>query len=104
MPWGGTRRPAQASAAPAGAAPASALGEFAPMGREYARVSFGIDEPAVGLLSNGEEPGKGDALRKTAYPLLTAVPGFIGNVEGRDLFSDRVDVMVTDGFTGNVAL
>ncbi len=80
------------------------LVQFATMGREYARVRFGIDEPAIGLLSNGEEPGKGDALRKTAFPLLTAVPGFIGNVEGRDMFSDRVDVMVTDGFTGNVAL
>jgi glycerol-3-phosphate acyltransferase PlsX len=80
------------------------LVQFATMGREYARVRFGVDEPAIGLLSNGEEPGKGDALRKAAFPLLAAVPGFIGNVEGRDLFSDRVDVMVTDGFTGNVAL
>ncbi len=79
--------------------------QFALMGREFFRLCFGVDEPRVGLLSNGEEPGKGDALRKLAAPLLeSAVPGYVGNVEGRDLFSDHVDVMVTDGFTGNVAL
>jgi glycerol-3-phosphate acyltransferase PlsX len=80
------------------------LAQFALMGHEFARVRFGIDAPAVGLLSNGEEPSKGDALRKAVFPLLAGVPGFIGNVEGRDIFSDRVDVIVTDGFTGNVAL
>jgi glycerol-3-phosphate acyltransferase PlsX len=80
------------------------LVQFATMGREFARVRLGIESPSIGLLSNGEEPSKGDALRKAVYPLLTAVPGFIGNVEGRDMFSDRVDVVVTDGFTGNVAL
>jgi glycerol-3-phosphate acyltransferase PlsX len=80
------------------------LAQFGWMGREYARLRLGIDEPKVGLLSNGEEPGKGDQLRKDAYPLLRSLPGFIGNVEGRDLMSDRVDVVVTDGFTGNVAL
>ena len=58
----------------------------------------------VGLLSNGEEAGKGDDLRKAVYPLLEAIPGFIGNVEGRDFMHDTVDVIVTDGFTGNVAL
>jgi glycerol-3-phosphate acyltransferase PlsX len=56
------------------------------------------------LLSNGEEPGKGDALRKAAWPLLAEVKGWIGNVEGRDLLRPSADVIVTDGFTGNVAL
>ncbi|HUF84714.1 MAG TPA: phosphate acyltransferase PlsX [Acidimicrobiia bacterium] len=80
------------------------LVQFARMGREYARTRLGVDEPAVGLLSNGEEPGKGDELRKAAYPLLEKVDGFAGNVEGRDLMHAGVDVIVADGFTGNVAL
>jgi glycerol-3-phosphate acyltransferase PlsX len=81
------------------------LVQFALMGREYARVRLGVDEPSLGLLSIGEEPGKGDELRKLAYPLLQAVPGFVGNVEGRDFMrAETVDVVVTDGFTGNVAL
>jgi len=80
------------------------LVQFARMGREYARTRLGVDEPVVGLLSNGEEPGKGDELRKAAYPLLEKVDGFTGNVEGRDLMHAGVDVIVADGFTGNVAL
>ncbi|MDG1188004.1 MAG: phosphate acyltransferase PlsX [Ilumatobacter sp.] len=82
------------------------LVQFALMGAVYARRRFGIENPRVGLLSIGEEPGKGDTLRKAAHPLLAAVPGlnFIGNVEGRDVMSDDVDVCVTDGFTGNVVL
>jgi glycerol-3-phosphate acyltransferase PlsX len=80
------------------------LRQFAVMGREYARIRMGVDEPRVGLLSNGEEAGKGDDLRKAVYPLLESMPGFIGNVEGRDFMHDTVDVIVTDGFTGNVAL
>ncbi|MGH9013728.1 MAG: phosphate acyltransferase PlsX [Acidimicrobiia bacterium] len=80
------------------------LAQFARMGRDYARTRLGVDEPSVGLLSNGEEPGKGDELRKQAYPLLEKVDGFVGNVEGRDLMKGDVDVVVTDGFTGNVAL
>jgi glycerol-3-phosphate acyltransferase PlsX len=80
------------------------LRQFAVMGREFARIRLGVDEPRIGLLSNGEEPGKGDDLRKTVYPMLAAIPGFIGNVEGRDFMHDTVDVIVTDGFTGNVAL
>jgi glycerol-3-phosphate acyltransferase PlsX len=80
------------------------LVQFARMGREYARTRLGVDEPSLALLSNGEEAGKGDELRKRAYPLLHGVPGFTGNVEGRDLMSGGVDVIVTDGFTGNVAL
>jgi phosphate acyltransferase len=78
--------------------------QFATMGREYARIRLGVDEPRVGLLSNGEEPGKGDELRKTVFPMLESLPGFIGNVEGRDFMHSTVDVIVTDGFTGNVAL
>ncbi len=63
-----------------------------------------VDEPTFGLLSNGEEPGKGDELRKRTFSLLETVPGFQGNVEGRDLMHGTVDVVVTDGFTGNVVL
>jgi glycerol-3-phosphate acyltransferase PlsX len=81
------------------------LVQYALMGREYAQSRWDIAEPRIGLLSNGEEAGKGDGLRKAAFPLLQAVPGFLGNVEGRDfMHHDVVDVIVTDGFTGNVAL
>ena len=80
------------------------LRQFAVMGREYARIYQGIDEPRLGLLSNGEESGKGDDLRKQVFSMLQSMPGFIGNVEGRDFMHDTVDVIVTDGFTGNVAL
>ena len=82
------------------------LGQFAQMGSIYARHRFGVESPRVGLLSIGEEPGKGDALRKEAYELLSSTPGisFVGNVEGRDLMGTSADVIVTDGFTGNVAL
>ena len=80
--------------------------QFALMGTVYARARFGIDKPRVGLLSIGEEPGKGDTLRKETYELLSVASGinFIGNVEGRDIMTPNVDVVVTDGFTGNVAL
>jgi glycerol-3-phosphate acyltransferase PlsX len=82
------------------------LVQFAQMGSVYARTRFQVAEPRVGLLTIGEEPGKGDSLRKDAYPLLAAANGinFVGNVEGRDVMSDNVDVAVTDGFTGNVTL
>ena len=82
------------------------LVQFAVMGSVYARKRYGIENPKVGLLSIGEEPGKGDTLRKEAYDLLAVAPGinFIGNVEGRDIMTDGVDVVVTDGFTGNVVL
>ena len=82
------------------------LVQFAVMGSVYAQRRFDISNPRVGLLSIGEEPGKGDTLRKEAYELLRVAPGinFIGNVEGRDLMTDDVDVVVTDGFTGNVVL
>ena len=82
------------------------LVQFARMGSIYARHRFDIAAPKVGLLSIGEEPGKGDSLRKEAFGLLESAPGidFIGNVEGRDLMKKTADVIVTDGFTGNVAL
>lgn len=82
------------------------LVQFAQMGAVYARHRFEIASPRVGLLSIGEEPGKGDSLRKEAYELLATASGinFIGNVEGRDVMTDDVDVVVTDGFTGNVVL
>ena len=82
------------------------LVQFALMGSVYARHRFGIDAPRVGLLSIGEEPGKGDTLRKEAYELLSSAShlDFVGNVEGRDVMSADLDVCVTDGFTGNVVL
>jgi glycerol-3-phosphate acyltransferase PlsX len=82
------------------------LVQFAQMGSVYARHRFGIATPRVGLLSIGEEPGKGDTLRKETYELLTGAPGihFVGNVEGRDVMTADIDVVVTDGFTGNVVL
>jgi phosphate acyltransferase len=82
------------------------LVQFAQMGSVYARHRFGIEVPRVGLLSIGEEPGKGDSLRKEAYELLAVAPSidFIGNVEGRDMLLKTADVIVADGFTGNVVL
>jgi phosphate acyltransferase len=82
------------------------LVQFAQMGAVYARHRFAVAAPRIGLLSIGEEPGKGDSLRKEAYDLLAVAPGidFVGNVEGRDIMTDVVDVVVTDGFTGNVVL
>jgi phosphate acyltransferase len=82
------------------------LVQFGQMGAVYARHRFGMAAPKVGLLSIGEEAGKGDSLRKEAFKLLEAAPHleFIGNVEGRDILTDAVDVVVTDGFTGNVVL
>ena len=82
------------------------LVQFAQMGSVFARSRFGVDDPRVGLLSIGEEDTKGNALVKEAHGLLVGTPGirFIGNVEGRDVMSADVDVVVTDGFTGNVAL
>jgi glycerol-3-phosphate acyltransferase PlsX len=85
------------------------LVQFAQMGSAFAKQRFGIADPRVGLLSIGEEPGKGSPLVKETFALLAAGaagPGvrFVGNVEGRDVMSDAVDVVVTDGFTGNVVL
>jgi phosphate acyltransferase len=81
------------------------LVQFALMGSLYAQKVFKIDRPRVGLLSNGEEAGKGNQLIKETYPLLEkANIHFIGNVEGKELFGGDVDVAVTDGFTGNIML
>ena len=82
------------------------LVQFAQMGSVFSTHRFGVQNPRVGLLSIGEEPGKGDTLRKEAFALLENAPGinFIGNVEGRDIMTEGVDVVVTDGFTGNVVL
>lgn len=82
------------------------LVQFAQMGSVYSSRRFGVTNPRIGLLSIGEEPGKGDTLRKEAWELLSAASdlNFIGNVEGRDLMTGDVDVVVTDGFTGNVVL
>jgi glycerol-3-phosphate acyltransferase PlsX len=79
--------------------------QFAIMGSIYARAVLGVDNPRVGLISNGEEAGKGNELVKDAYPLLEASGlNFFGNIEGKELFGGEVDVAITDGFTGNVLL
>jgi phosphate acyltransferase len=81
------------------------LEQFAVMGEIYARTVLKINEPRVGLLSIGEEETKGNDLTREAFPLLKNLPiKFIGNVEGRDIFSGLADVIVCDGFVGNVAL
>jgi glycerol-3-phosphate acyltransferase PlsX len=81
------------------------LVEFAVMGETYYRVMFGVERPRVGLLSIGQEEHKGNDLTREALPLLKQLPAnFIGNVEGRDLYNGRVEVIVCDGFIGNVAL
>ena len=79
--------------------------QFAIMGSLYSQKVLNISNPRIGLLSNGEEPGKGNQLVKDTYPLLEKSGlNFIGNVEGKELFGGDVDVVVTDGFTGNVLL
>lgn len=82
------------------------LQQFAVMGSVYARLVHGRETPTVGLMSIGEEPGKGNELVRDAHGLLADTPGvrFHGNVEGRDLLEGTTDVVVTDGFTGNVML
>jgi phosphate acyltransferase len=84
----------------------SYLRQFALMGDAYARAMYGIAVPSVGLMSIGEEPEKGNELTREAHALLAATTGiqFHGNVEGRDLLRGTTDVVVTDGFTGNVML
>src|SRR6266478_4301094 len=82
------------------------LVQFAIMGDAYSRALLGTKSPIVGLMSIGEEEAKGNDLTKEAFPLLREMSNlnFMGNVEGRDVFSGAVDVIVTDGFTGNVML
>jgi len=79
--------------------------QFAVMGEIYYRATFGSRKPRVGLLSVGEEEIKGNELTRAVYERLKALPvHFVGNVEGSDLFSGKVDVLVCDGFVGNIAL
>ncbi len=82
------------------------LNQFAILGSLYAQHILGIDQPRVGLLNIGEEEGKGNLLAQATYPLLKENQqiNFIGNIEGRDLLIDKADVMVCEGFTGNVIL
>jgi glycerol-3-phosphate acyltransferase PlsX len=79
--------------------------QFAQMGAVYAREMLGRDNPRVGLLSNGEEEGKGDELvKETTKRLKDSLEGFVGNVEPKDIYAARADVIVADGFVGNVAI
>jgi phosphate acyltransferase len=114
----GVRRPAIATVIPTAGAPcvlldvgANAdcrpedLAQFASMGAVYARTTLGVAEPRVALLNIGEEPSKGSRLAQEAHVLMKErTAGFIGNVEGRDVPAGAADVIVTDGFTGNVVL
>jgi glycerol-3-phosphate acyltransferase PlsX len=83
---------------------ANNLKEFAIMGQVYAEDVLGIDNPIVGLLSNGEEKSKGNEVSKEAFSLLETLPNFTGNVEGNDIFNGTCDVVVCDGFIGNIML
>jgi glycerol-3-phosphate acyltransferase PlsX len=79
--------------------------QFAAMGVVYAREMLGRTSPRVGLLSNGEEEGKGDErVRETTRRLKGTMPGFVGNIEPKDIYAARADVVVADGFVGNVAI
>jgi glycerol-3-phosphate acyltransferase PlsX len=114
----GVMRPAIATIIPASSRPTVLLDvgansdvkpemlvQFAAMGAAYAQAILGVAEPSIGLLNIGEEPTKGSLLSQEAHALLAAgTPGFVGNVEGRDVSAGTVDVIVTDGFTGNVTL
>jgi glycerol-3-phosphate acyltransferase PlsX len=81
------------------------LEQFAVMGEMYARSVLKVARPRVGLLSIGEEEGKGNELTRESFPLLQQLPmNFLGNVEGRDIYNGQADVVVCDGFIGNVAL
>ncbi|HZG84440.1 phosphate acyltransferase PlsX [Paenibacillus sp.] len=86
-------------------ATAEQLAQYAVMGSVYRSKVHGIKEPRVGLLNVGTEPGKGNEVTKAAYPLLEAAPiRFVGNVEARDILNGVCDVLVCDGFVGNVML
>jgi len=114
----GVDRPALATAIPTREHPAVLLDaganvdcrpqhllQFALMGAVFARIAFGVARPRVGLLSIGEEASKGNDLTREAHRLLKAAPlKFIGNIEGREIYSGVADVIVCDGFTGNVVL
>jgi phosphate acyltransferase len=79
--------------------------QFAVMGSVYAEKVLGINQPRIGLLANGEEAGKGNALVKSSYPMMAASGiNFIGNTEPKELFGGHADVVICDGFTGNIML
>lgn len=82
------------------------LNQFALLGSLYAQYILGIDNPRVGLVNIGEEEGKGNLLAQATYPLLKENKqiNFVGNIEGRDVLIDKADVMVCEGFTGNIIL
>lgn len=80
------------------------LFQFAVMGEAYAKEVMKIQKPRVALLSNGEEETKGNELTKETYPLLKRLECFVGNAEGRDIFNGSIDVLVCDGFSGNIIL
>jgi glycerol-3-phosphate acyltransferase PlsX len=82
------------------------MNQFAVMGSVFAQTILGIDNPRVGLLNVGEEEGKGNILAQAVFPLLKENKhiNFIGNIEGRDILQDKADVMVCEGFTGNIIL
>lgn len=81
------------------------LAQFAIFGSTYSQLILGVKNPRVGLLSNGEEPGKGNELVKETFQLLSESDlNFIGNIEGKELYAGDADVVVTDGFTGNILL
>lgn len=82
------------------------LNQFAVLGSLYAQYILNIDQPKVGLINIGEEEGKGNIITQSAYPVLkkNSQINFVGNIEGRDLFFDKADVMVCEGFTGNIIL
>jgi glycerol-3-phosphate acyltransferase PlsX len=80
------------------------LVEFAVMGKYYAHDMLGIDKPSIGLLANGEEESKGNEVTKAAFKKLQGYDGFKGNVEGSDIFNGSCNVIVCDGFIGNLVL
>lgn len=80
------------------------LFQFAVMGEAYAKELMNISKPRVALLSNGEEDSKGNELTKESHKLLKKLPNFVGNAEGRDIFNGKIDVLVCDGFSGNIIL
>jgi len=81
------------------------LAQFAVMAEQYSKLTFGIKEPKIGLLSVGEEDAKGNELTKETFKILSEMPiNFIGNIEGNDMYNKKADVVVCDGFVGNVVL
>ncbi len=114
----GVSRPAIATVVPTAGRPAVLLDvganadckpgnllQFAFMGAAYAQTVLGVTRPRIALLNIGEEPTKGSALAIEAHRLMgDTLPGFVGNIEGRDILAGEIDVIVTDGFTGNIAL